>query len=75
MNQLNPSLGFEMKQPLFKNDSVNKIQFDIENYKKEAIRARRKESLQYHQEELRKNQMRNDLLKHNQSQGKSTLNL
>lgn len=74
-NRLQPSLGYEMKQSLFKNDTVNKIEFNVENYQKEAIRERRREAQNLQHQEYQKEQLRDNFLRNNQSKGKSNLGL
>lgn len=74
-NRLQPSLGYEMKQPLFKNDTVKKIEFNVENYRREAIRERRRAAQNLQHQEYQKEQLRDNFLRNNQSKGKSNLGL
>lgn len=62
-NRLQPSLGYEMKQSLFKNDTINKIEFNVENYQKEAIRERRREVQNLQHQEYQKEQLRDNFFK------------
>lgn len=48
---------------------------DVENYKIEALRERRKKEFQNSDEAFRRDQLRNELLKHGNQKGKSNLNL
>lgn len=71
----NRSLDVELKKSLFQKDSLGSFKMDVENYKIEALRERRKKEFQNSDEAFRRDQLRNDLLKHGNQKGKSNLNL
>lgn len=66
---LNKSLNREVKQSLFRKDSLKVDEFSVDNYRKEAIRERRKKQREYDDETFRKENVRLKLLKNNQSKG------
>lgn len=75
LNSLNRSLDYELKESLFKKDTIGSFKLDVEKYKLDALRERKNESLKYTDEQFRRENLRNDLLKHGSQRGKSDLKL
>ena len=73
-NALQPSLNYELNQSKLKNDSL-KFNLNINKYQNEAIKLRKDDVYKNDNKILRQDNLRNDLLKHNQSKGKSNLSL
>lgn len=71
-DKLYPSLNFQLKEQ--KNDSV-KFDLNVNKYQAEALRLRRNSEKKVTDKAFREENLRNDLLKHNQLKGKSNLSL
>lgn len=74
VNQLSPSLNLELRKSTQNIDSL-KYNLNINKYQEEAIKLRKKESLEQENKLYRNEGLRNDLLRYGQSKGKSNLNL
>jgi len=73
--QLKPSLDYELRQSPFKTDSINTFQLKWDQYEFETLREKRTEARKQSSQEMRRVQMRDDLLRHGDSKGKSNLKL
>ena len=68
VKSLSKNLNQEIRQS-FKKDSLKVDEFNMNNYRKEAIRERRKRQREYDDENFRKDHLRQKLLENNQSKG------
>ena len=71
---ISSSLQYELKDTQLKKDTV-KFNIKINKYQYEALKLRKKDQFQLDDKILKDDNLRNDLLKHNQSKGKSNLSL